>query len=444
MSTSRVFLVVPTIQEVDFREFVSESVAPQFRDYVHIFTDGSKSNFSTDVNENVAKDVIGSLEAFSADAGHHLIVHRDAKCSAKALSAWGRHYGFAKANIHITTQVDMKRLLTNHWFAKGVHWRSHAERQIGFYDGVSLKLDAWLQQFGELKSPKVGRKLASQLRVVRPSQMPTAPFGLRPADILGQNDAYCYVVDDDQGGSWVDIQAYLMHNRPKGTVFPVSWDKQAKTLTFPDVQVDKFVLYEDGLWSGSETVRRLEAMHKNPPSAPVTMRFGIVSDFGLRICRHAIRKFDLSARVSIETSASELMYFLRRDLPGHLELGEALTTEEYFIELHDYVGSGGLESSSLWTDAEREFCENVGAQLVTQWLGRKSGAQPSEKSVSLFAMGGGGFASTTLFSRSVPKVCLPLLWLDGVVAVGSLRVTWKPLFVDARRVADANLLCIDS
>jgi hypothetical protein len=64
----------------------------------------------------------------------------------------------------------------------------------------------------------------------------------------------------------------------------------------------------------------------------------------------------------------------------------------------------------------------------------------SDADVARFALGGGGFASTTVFARSVPKVCLPMLWLDGEVSIGTRKVTWKPLFVDARRVSGTALL----
>lgn len=44
------------------------------------------------------------------------------------------------------------------------------------------------------------------------------------------------------------------------------------------------------------------------------------------------------------------------------------------------------------------------------------------------------------FTRSVPKVCLPLLWLGGDVKLGDKTVAWRPLLVDARRVSGEDLL----
>lgn len=443
MAEPSVFLVVPSAVEADFEDYVRDTIACAFRPTIRILTDASKAHYQTDVNRGVTRDLIDSLSAYSATSEHRIYIHRDAKCSDVELKSWCERNGFARRNILVATPVDIKRRLSEQWSATGVHWKSHAQSQIDIFLGQKLSLDGWLQQFGELRSPSVGRKLASQLRVVQPDQMPSEPFKLRPADMLGLNEAYCYVRDSDEGGSWSDIKSMLLHGQPQGKVYPVEWDKNAETLTFPVVPVDRFVVYEDALWSGSETVRRLKALVKSPASAPILLKFGIVSDFGLLVCRHAIRQLGLSAQVSIDTTSSELLRFVMNPLPPHLNLGSTLSTEDYFRELHAYVGAGALNAGSLWTEQEIAFCKEVGSQLIAQWLTRKSGKAPSDDAVALFAMGGGGFASTTLFSRSIPKVCLPLLWLNGAVTVGTRQLNWRPLFVDARRVSDPNLLCVE-
>ena len=443
MTVPSVFLVVPSAIEADFEDFVRDTVACAFRPSVHILTDASKSRYQTDVNRGVTRDLIDSLSAFSVTLEHRIYIHRDTRCSDRELKSWCERSGFASHNILVVSPADIKRRLVDHWSATGVDWKSHAQSQINTFLGQKLTLDVWLQQFNELRSPSVGRKLAAQLRVVQPDQMPSEPFKLRPADMLGLNDAYCFVCDNDEGGSWGDIKSMLMHGQPQGKVHAVGWDKHAETLTFPSMPVDRFVVYEDALWSGSETVRRLKALAKLPAPAPIVLKFGIVADFGLLVCRHAIRQLGLTSQVSIDTTSSELVRFVMNPLPPHLDLGSAMSTENYFKELHGYVGMGALDAGSLWTEQEIVFCKDVGSQLIAQWLSRKSDTAPTSDAVALFAMGGGGFASTTLFSRSIPKVCLPLLWLDGVVTIGARQLNWRPLFVDARRVSDPNLLCVD-
>src|SRR5262249_34329657 len=156
----------------------------------------------------------------------------------------------------------------------------------------------------------VGRKLAAQLRVIRLADMAGQPFAIRSADMIGQSLTHCYVEDDDAGGRWTDIQSILIHRHPTGRVATGKWDPGAKHLTVPEVSSDQFVMYEDGLWSGLETVRRLKAMQAMPPDARIVLKFGVITDFGLLVARHAIRSLHLSERIVIDTASSELIEIL--------------------------------------------------------------------------------------------------------------------------------------
>lgn len=164
-----------------------------------------------------------------------------------------------------------------------------------------------------------------------------------------------------------------------------------------------------------------------------------MSDFGLRVARFAIREFRLSGRVTVDAPASELVRFLRDDIPEEVNRGYGMNVYEYFAALHDWVFPHAF---SMCENGEGDLgvCREIGAQLVWQWLERKHGCKPQDVDVKRFCLGGGGFASTTVFARSIPKVCMPILWLDGTVTIGSRSVEWKPLFVDARRVADTQLI----
>lgn len=440
MARAVAFLVVPSAFQAEFEDFARETLARDSQSSARVLTDSTKQSYQTDVNAEVTKDLINSLATYNPDRSDLLLIQRDTKCSTHRLESWWKSQGLPSANVKILAPQAIKRTLTERWVAAGVHWRTYANRQIANFDGRKLSLDHWIQQFSRLGFAGVGRKLAAQLRVVRPAEIQTQPFALRPADLIGQTQAHCYVKDDDEGGSWVDIQSLLNHIHPKGSVRPVVWNTSAETLDFPGEAVDQLVLYEDGLWSGLETARRLEAMAASPPPAQVVLKFGIVSDFGLLVARHAIRSLGLVNRVQIDTSSSELIRFLRSDLSEDLRNGQTYSPTEYFEALHGHTVARAFEPAHDWTDRERHFCREAGSQLVTQWLRRKAGSEPDEVSIARFALGGGGFASTTLFPRSVPKVCLPLLWLDGRVTVGGNSVDWAPLFVDARRISDTRLL----
>ena len=210
-------------------------------------------------------------------------------------------------------------------------------------------------------------------------------------------------------------------------------------MDFPKIEVDEFILHEDGLWTGSEAVRRLRAMQKAPPSAPVVFKYGVVSDFGIRVARQAIRSLGLKGLVSVDATASDEVAFLKDEALGPLDLGLDLLPDVYFKSLHQHVQPLAFMPKANWSGGEREFCRRIGEQLVTRWL-KHDGDDPSEESIGRFALGGGEFASTILFSRSIPKVCLPLLWLDGLVSLNGKTVNWRPLFVDSRRVTDPKLL----
>lgn len=440
MSAGILFLVLPERDVGKIRNQLHEMVVPSGRGSVVILNDGSAASLSTDIGSRAAQDVVASISAYPPHKEHRLFVGHEVKCSIADLTYWWKTNAFGDPVVRKLKHQAMARALKEHLEATCRHWRVHAATEIKKFEGPPSNLDRWLQQFGELGHTGVGRKIAAKLRVIRTGELPGGAFATRPADLVGHRQVSCYVQDDDVGGSWLEMQGILTHARPLHTVHPVRWDKQAEKLQFPVVPVDEFVIYEDGLWSGSEMVRRLNAIAKAPPSAPVTFRFGVVTDFGLMVARHAVRSLSLSGRVSIDTSASELIQFLGPEVPERFALGLDVVPPRYFDELHAYVQPFAFSVGEDWTYDEIGTCKEIGTQLVRNWLLRGSAKLPPAKKVERFALGGGGFASTVVFSRSVPKVCLPLLWLDGQVVLAGKQVTWRPLFVDARRVSGSGLL----
>jgi hypothetical protein len=332
------------------------------------------------------------------------------------------------------------RTIKSHLEERGIDWRTHALAEIKKFEGPPANLDAWLQQFGELGWGAIGRKIAATLHVIRSWDLPGQPFSLGAADLVGQRQIRCYVQDEDAGGSWLEMQGILSHACPLGTVLPVRWNSTSKRLVFPDTPADEFVIFEDGLWSGREAVGRLRAIADAQPSVPVVFRFGVVTDFGLMVARHAIRSFGLAGRVYLDASSSAFIRFLGDELPERLQLGLDESPDAYFEALHRHVKPYAFSVGEDWTSEEIDACREIGVQLANRWLSHGASEPPTPERIELFALGGGRFASTVIFSRSVPKVCLPLLWLNGPVALEGKTVNWRPLFVDARRVSDSSLL----
>lgn len=86
-----------------------------------------------------------------------------------------------------------------------------------------------------------------------------------------------------------------------------------------------------------------------------------------------------------------------------------------------------------------DTCKNIGGQLVREWYESERPGADVGIAVEKFALGGGGFASTVFFKRSVPMVCLPMFWLDGKVVYNGKEVRWRPLLIDSRRIRDHSL-----
>ena len=434
------FLVLPKTMATKVQTNVYSWIVPDKRQFVQIFSDEVATTVATDVRRQAAQDVIARLSAYSPHPHNRLIIDREAKCSIDDLMEWWDVHKFGDQDAKKLSQKAVLGAVKEHLEKAGWHWRVRAKNELDRFRGLPCKLDAWLQQFGELDCTSIGRKIAAKIRVVSTDELPGGAFAIRPSDLIGQRLAHCYVQDDDLGGSWIEMQAILTHTFPPHTVFPIRWEKEAESLLFPQVDVDEFVVYEDGLWSGIEAVRRLRALKKKLPSAPVTFRFAAVTDFGLMVIRQAIRSLDMVGRASIDASRSEFICFLKQNIPESFILGIGMESEDYSTGLHQHVEPFAFRLSEDWAVEEIGICKEIGAQLVRHWLSKDSTEPPLDEMVDRFALGGGRFASTVVFSRSVPKVCLPLLWLDGPIELQGKRLVWKPLFVDARRISDAGLL----
>ncbi|NTG08836.1 hypothetical protein G6L25_16875 [Agrobacterium rhizogenes] len=411
---------------------------------MQILSDVRSASHQTNVRSKVAQELIDELSVYNPDAGHRLLIDRDVRCSIEELTDWWETSNFGLLEMHKLAPKAIDREVTKHLEATGRHWRTHALAQLARFEGPPTVLDAWLQQFGTLGCSQIGRKIAAQLHVIKTGDFPHAAFRMRPTDLIGRRRAHCYIEDDDMGGSWGEMRALLTHACPPASVFPVRWNEANGTIDFPAEEMDEIIIHEDGLWSGHETVRRLQTIAAAPPSASITLKYGVVSDFGLMVTRQAIRSLGLSGKVSVDPSASEVVHFLKSDIDESLRFGLGMKPDEYYQALHAYVEPRAFCVPNLWSQEEIALCEDIGGQLVRHWLTKKDGEQPSEDKVKKYSLGGGRFASTVLFSRSVPKVCLPLLWLDGPVILQSKHVNWRPLFVDARRVSNSSLLLASS
>lgn len=168
----------------------------------------------------------------------------------------------------------------------------------------------------------------------------------------------------------------------------------------------------------------------------------VVTDFGLMVVRQAVRYFELQNVVRVDASYARLETFLKPDIPPELVHGLGMDPRGYFKALHAHVEAGAFRNPDDWpggVETARDTARTLGRQLVKEWYRKDRPDDDADGGAEKFCLGGGGFGSTMSFTRSVPKVCLPLFWLAGPVSLNGVSFEWAPLFRDARRI-DPKLL----
>ncbi|KZB70491.1 MULTISPECIES: hypothetical protein [Thalassospira] len=440
MSDPWLFIIVSTQESQNITQELHDKTSQLAETHVSIFSPPEKLE-KGGYQDALTKHFIEAIE--SAGVIHNtefsVILDRNVKCNVKTLESQLNHEANFKSLIRHVSIKTIRTRMTNHIMENNSHWRTYATDQISRYNYQTTKLETWHQQFGQLQHPTIGRMIASQLRVESLNKITVAQkaFIKGKSDSIGQKQQHCVIADGDQGGSWQTIDNDITH-LTQDNLPPAEWDEVAKTIKFPDSNCHELVVYEDALWSGYEFCNHLNAMSDISSLPRIQFKFAIITDFGLRIARHAIRHSGLHEKLYIDTNNSQLIYFLDQDLPTPLQYGEGLSPDDYFEELHKHV-TPAVFSRHQWTDRDKDACREIGRQLVRHWLRRKGCENPTDEQIDKYSLGGGRFGSAILLSHSIPKVCLPLLWLDGPVSLNGKTINWRPLFIDPRRVKDVHV-----
>jgi hypothetical protein len=254
--------------------------------------------------------------------------------------------------------------------------------------------------------------------------------------LIGLRVVHGYIRDCDPGSSSNNIKDLLVKTLA-GAVVEVDLDSDP-----PEVlnQADVLFLYEDGLWSGVELVRRLQLLVRwqlvKARALRIVFRFAATADLGLYAGRHFVRRERL-ASVEICSGAVAHTTLAR---PGSIEaLGVGVLAPDDAIReaLDSCVVPWAFRSEVDWPDGideAMEFCRTVGSQLVRPWIERTKGKTDIELRVPQWSLGAFGFATMTAFPKSVPKPALPLVWLGGPVRYEGKEFNWQPLFWDSRRM----------
>nr|WP_312230056.1 hypothetical protein [Pseudomonas sp.] len=319
----------------------------------------------------------------------------------------------------------------------GLHWDVTAAREWQKSSIPGIHPQKWIQQFVAIGHKQVGINILKSLRVFTSDELANA-FKLSKSEEIGLRVAHAYIAEDEPGSSSINVQNILEHMHPEGAVIALDLSKE-DVLT--GIDCDVLYIYEDGLWSGVELVKRLNRIMGlvgfQDSNLHVVFKYCVTCDAGLS----AARLFTLQHAAGRFTFPSAPEHF-------HFDFFCA-GTDSRFSGLADRswtsvraavdaaVGPYAFANPIIWQDGTEDgirVCAEIGSQLLTQRL--RADFEDDGKlqaKVERMKLGAMGFASTMVFQYSVPKPVLPAMWLEGNVLVDGKTVSWRPLFWDGRR-----------
>lgn len=356
----------------------------------------------------------------------------------------------AGVRLHKANSKDvLVRLIFDELKKRKLYWLTHATHEWEKSAIRHLHPDAWAQQFDALGVRWVGTNLLKLLRVVSDEELRIA-FRVPEAEFRGLKVAHAYFRDDEPGSSSLSVKVILEHLYPAGQV--IEYDPE-KPDCIKGIDKDIVFLYEDGLWSGVELVRRLNNICKSSElkntACQLHFRYGVTCDAGL-IAGRLFSKRERLQNIQLRPASASYHYgFLQHEAFSRLEDLAGSTDDEIRHAIDDCVQPFAFQSDQFWSGRREEamqVCASLGRQLVSAFLERRRNARLeqdggdvldpiSEEKLTRWALGALRFASTIAFSSSVPKPVLPLMWLAGPVCLDGRCIDWKPLFWDVRRTA---------
>ncbi|SFO86333.1 hypothetical protein SAMN03159417_00376 [Ralstonia sp. NFACC01] len=306
---------------------------------------------------------------------------------------------------------------------------------------------AWLEQFGALgKFRWIGEAILRSLRIIDANEL-----GQGFASVFnGMDGELCVNRDARRHGKSGDTIATLITKRSNRIVHEspaTAIDQHGKR---------KIILFEDGLWSGTEAMGVIESLQgkrqgkektralQDPAclsEVEFTFAYGVATDYGQSVVRRFIHDvglngiFTVVAAETVSVASDKLLSDIES---GLLPLDEIRRIGPPLSELRPYINKELIKDSSVPAAQQQEaatFCSEVGRQLFAAYLeGMQKTANwdpwPEEK-VATCGLGMNGLGMVHAFSHSVPKATLPLIWGNGLVEWKGRHVNWRPLLPNA-------------
>jgi len=421
----RLIIVVPESEEEATREVLSDLAVAKWEQSIHL-SSGPTRRGQGQTARLEAKRILRLADDLEADC---LLIAKEVCCDQRILDA--RHdLDIRRPAMGLLRKKRLKEELE----ARGLSWRHRLNHRLQHWDSRKSDVDDWLKQFELVGRQWIGEGLLRQVDILPPDELRRA-FEPSAQIKLGANFVFTYILDSDQASSSNRIGAML--NRMYGSVHHF-----ADALpTAPSGS--RVVVCEDALWTGTEVRKQLERLmpsgelHDSVIGKRILFRHGIVTDYGIWVCRHFLERNEL-ADVA-ELWLGERQRFVQALNP---ELSENviraqwhLSPAEFDAWLSTHVRPLVFQDEKVWQNRQVEaqrVCQAIGSQLIHQYAAARA-KDWSEAIKQGFAIGAGRLGSALVLAHGVPKVCLPLFWLGGHVSVDSTEFEWKPLFFDARR-----------
>ncbi|MET3109425.1 hypothetical protein AAKU58_004277 [Oxalobacteraceae bacterium GrIS 1.18] len=335
---------------------------------------------------------------------------------------------------------------------RNLYWLTHANNEWNKSSIRHTKPEVWVQQFADLGYADIGKHLLKSLRVISEADLKDR-FKAREADNIGLRVAHAYIDDDEPGSSSISIKNILDHMYQPQDVIKINLQDLRNLET---LDVDVLYVYEDGLWSGVELVKRLNSICTTEYFKKTKMQFhfkyGATTDVGLAAGRLFVRR-NVHSRLQIYAGKPEYHFtFLKDGAINHISTHPDKSDNTIRTLLDSQIEPYAFRPAARWVDTTNatRVCKDIGRQLVPSFLLRReleknqiaknkvenNPVKISEEKIMKWSLGALGFASTIVFSASIPKPVLPLMWLAGEIKLHGKTVSWKPLFWDVRRTGE--------
>ncbi|HEV7318814.1 MAG TPA: hypothetical protein VGO04_09425 [Ensifer sp.] len=304
-------------------------------------------------------------------------------------------------------------------------------------------VEHWLQQFVRLdRNGWIGKALLGQVRLTSSAALSETLFNMT----VDPDAAICVSREPRGGFKSADVLGNMLHKRFIGR----------KVHPSPAAAIEiggqrRVVLFEDGLWSGTEAMGIIDSLLGRRDSKLKTARlqvpellretsfrlaYAVGTDYGQALLR---RYLDDNELPNVEIHCSDVLQIAQPELLAQMrDPSFALSSirdagpESALLRPHVFEALKGQGMSHGDVARAVAFSKTVGAQLFSNYVDAMKvtagwSAWAPEK-IERASVGMHGLGLTHGFSHSIPKASLPLFWGSGKVQLNGSEVNWSPLF----------------